>query len=396
MVTLLNQKPISRSQYNSIEELKCEIKEMEKISEILTSKVNNSSEIIDEQCEIVKNQLEIRTESVIQNIEQSKEICFLKVDEYAKKCKEAINKDNMNKVIKKNLEESNKYANLLKGQILDEDEVIEMVKDVADRKNNLKELIKNFDCFLFSEAKLKFEESQNDEIDFDLIGKLVYEPMNSFNLDVKSTATIKMKRVLSLDNNVKNVLVLENGSTLILFCDPGVHLYDNNLRQVILPYSIARYFYYVSSCNRMKSDLIISYKKSANSSDYKPSDDETLDDTDDESSDDTNHEDDIDHEGGSDHDDDSEEMYAFGRTSLMYRNTGLEDTDSDSSSDYVRRYRLAILDQNFVKKKMIKTTKCYEFLCGNSVNIIGLESDYDLDIYDSNLKILRKIVFQTE
>jgi hypothetical protein len=48
----------------------------------LSSTIESSDQMISEHCELIRNQIDIRTESLIQEIEKNREILFIIVDDY--------------------------------------------------------------------------------------------------------------------------------------------------------------------------------------------------------------------------------------------------------------------------------------------------------------------------
>jgi hypothetical protein len=96
MLSLLRMKPKVEIKFNVWEEFKKNFKQMKDNLDKLISDVELSDGIVDEHCEMIKNQIETRTESLIQKIENYREVLLKEIDDYEKECKDNIKKEKSN------------------------------------------------------------------------------------------------------------------------------------------------------------------------------------------------------------------------------------------------------------------------------------------------------------
>jgi hypothetical protein len=83
-----------------------------KKSLVFNSKVEMSSETLKDHCEIVRNEVEVKTESLIQKIEKNKESLLKQIDNYETDCEMKI-KNEKHRIEIEYLNFINKYNNYL-------------------------------------------------------------------------------------------------------------------------------------------------------------------------------------------------------------------------------------------------------------------------------------------
>jgi hypothetical protein len=168
----------------------------------------------------------------------------------------------------------------------------------------------------------------HDDIDSSKIGKMVYEPLISFDL-TKCAKTFNLKSKITSFQSFKQALILENKNIIILFNDSSnksnICLFDHN-------YNLKKILINPNNAN---------YNNDSYGSDYKPT------------------------------------FFYLGNQMLAYYN-------------YNYSYRLVIVNQDLVVQKKTDCINKYTSLCGNSEKIIGLHKG-KLDIYNYNLKLLQTV-----
>jgi hypothetical protein len=333
MVLLLQMKPQVEIKFNVWDEFKNQLKQMKDNLDKLISNVKLSDEIVTEHCEIVKNQIETRTESLIQKIENYKEVLLKEIDDYALECIDNITKEkiNFNQQIEQYSKLSDEYTEYLNKQIIDENVLIQMNKDAITQTEALECKIKKLNTVIFNGNKIKFNDCKQDDIDSSKIGEMVYEPLYSFDL-TKCSNPIDLKSKITSFSSIAKTLVLQNGNVVIVYADTSgcsnICVFDQN--------------YNLKKTSRISALLNPNYPNN--------------------------------------------NLYnfpnCFNSGNLILIN-GL-----DSSSNY---YQLFTLNQDLVVQiRSSNCSKSYSQICGNSEKIIGLCGG-QLDIYNSNLQLLQTV-----
>jgi hypothetical protein len=191
VLSFLQMKPNAEIKFNVWEEFKKQLKQMKANLDNLNSSVDSSSEIVNEHCEMVKNQIETRTESLIQQIENYRDVLFKEIDDYEKECRDNIKKEksNFKEKIREISQLFDEYTQYLNNQNIDENVLIEMNKNAIIQTEALGNEIKKFNAVIFNNNKIKFNYCKQDGIDSTTIGRIFYEPLNSFDL-TKCSKTI--------------------------------------------------------------------------------------------------------------------------------------------------------------------------------------------------------------
>jgi hypothetical protein len=326
-LSYLQLKPQAEIKFNVWEEFKTQLKQMKGSLEELISNVELSNEIVDEHCEMVKNQIETRTESLIQKIENYKEVFLKEVDDYQIECKDNImkKKSNFDPIIEESSKLFDEYTEYLNKQIIDENVLIQMNIKANTQTKTLEDKIKKFNDAIFNDNRLKFIDCKQDDIDSNKIGRVVYEPLNSFDL-TKYSNTIDLKSKLTSFKSIYKTLILENGIIVIVYMDTSncsnICVFDENynLMKTSGTSSLFIYYSYLPVYFNLTDHILVNYY-----------------------------------------------------------------------DDNYGRYTLITISQNLVvQKRYGNCGKLYTSMFGNSEKIIGLYQGR-LDIYNSNLEFIQTV-----
>jgi hypothetical protein len=213
-------------------------------------------------------------------------------------------------------------------QIIDENVLIQMNQHAITQTKTLEEEIKKLNVVIFNNNKIKFNDCEQDDIDSSKIGKMVYEPLNSFDL-TKCSKKFNLKSKITSFSSILKTLVLENGNVVVVYEDISgyfnICVFDQNYNlmktsKTFIFYDNNEHYNTVPSCFNLSNQIL------------------------------TNH--------------------------------------YDSYHGY---YRLLTMNQDLVvQKKSSNCGKLYTSLCGNSEKIIGLYEG-ELDIYNSDLQLLQTV-----
>jgi hypothetical protein len=309
----------------ALKRLANEIRQIKDVISALTTQVNRNEINISEHCEMVRNQIDLRTESVIQKIENYKEKLIQDVDDYEVRCKRQIEKFDKRKfeqIIEENLKLFLIYQNKHQEQNyedIDESEMVKLTDDISRQKNILLDEMKNVEFEIFNEKKLKFKscKEEDDSIDLSTIGSIIYQPLRSFSLD-KPIDKVKIGSKIKFSLKSDFILVLDDGHFVILHkhrpADYTINLFnkDANLLKQSTSTKIFNSFFQLVTCNSIENKILINY-------------------------------------------------FSLGS------------------------YHLVILDQEFKVVNKIDCRKRYTSICGDCDLIIGL-SEGQVDVYGSNLE----------
>jgi hypothetical protein len=218
VLSFLEMKPQAEIKFNVWEEFKKQLKQMKGNLDNLISKVNSSDEIVTEHCEMVKNQIDTKTESLIQKIESYREVLLKEVDDYELECKDNIKKAKINfeKKMKESCRLFDEYNEYLNKQIIDENVLAQMNKNAIKQTKSLEGKLNKFNVVIFNNNKIKFNECIQDDIDSSLIGKMVYQLVNSFDL-TKYSNTIDLKSKITSFSYIESTFILQNGNIVIVY-----------------------------------------------------------------------------------------------------------------------------------------------------------------------------------
>jgi hypothetical protein len=205
MISFMNKEPDGEFKFRVFDEFQNQLKAMKDDLDSYTSKIDNSNSIINEHCEMVKNQIEIKVESIIQQIEKCKEELIQKVDAYETKCKSIVEnkKEDFQRTIKETAQLATQYTDYTIKQRIDEIEIIEMKENLNTQRNILTNEIEQFEQIIFDGARVEFN-SFESQIESSLIGTINFNFSKIINLEC-DTDDIKM---LNLANN--QFLIVEN------------------------------------------------------------------------------------------------------------------------------------------------------------------------------------------
>jgi predicted transcriptional regulator len=184
IVNLLKKKP--KFKFTPLNQFKNELEEFKKNLDSFNSKINMSSETLSDHCKIVRNEVGVKTESVIREIEKKKKLLLNKIDNYEVECQKRIkherqNLDNKYRKYSNILDEYNSYLN--NGEI-EKEEIFQLKNRFIQSKLQLSKEITALQYTIFNEKKIKFVKYEEDFINKFQIGTFIYQPFQMpLNLD---------------------------------------------------------------------------------------------------------------------------------------------------------------------------------------------------------------------
>jgi hypothetical protein len=334
MVSLLNKNPkvdIS-SENNEMNNFKNELEEMRDYSKKLSFKVEMSDEIISEHCGMIKNQVEMKVQNIIQKIQNSKYAFLQEVEKYEMNCKDSI-KNKKHHRFESTINESvnlyNEYkSQLVKKDVIDESELVEMKTKTFIQKNILKDEFIHLNLMLFNQKRIILNDFLDNEINSLSIGSIVSEPLRDFNFK-SYTNKVDLKLKLESYHHVNCIMIFESNDKFVVFYHDAsnhkvISIFDNHFNVI----KTAK----ISSIFNIKNELTISAKC-------------TL------------------------------------QNEIMI-NYNPDNNDSN--------YYLAIIDQNLKLTKEAQCRNSYNLICANAHTVIGLNLA-QMDIYDSKFKLLKTV-----
>jgi hypothetical protein len=148
--------------------LKQELAQIEESINLLNLKLDNGINNITDYFDFLRNQVQLKTESIIMDIQKCSDDILNKIDSNELECKQKYQNENINKLKYSNLIEE--YQNIQKDDI----EILNLYK------NKLKREITNLENEIFSQRRANFNENQN-EIKETIIGTLTHTSTNNFD-----------------------------------------------------------------------------------------------------------------------------------------------------------------------------------------------------------------------
>jgi hypothetical protein len=266
MLAFLRMKPHGDIKFNVLEEFKKQLKNMKNNLENLTSNIDLSDTILNEHCEMVKNQIETRTDCLILKIEKYKEVLLKEVDEYQIKCEVNIKKEkrHFEKKMQENFELFNEYTGYLNKQNIDENILTEMNKSIIKQTEALEDEIDKFNSVIFNNNKIKFYDCIKDHIDSSKIGKIGSDSFASFDLKNYS-GTIYLKSKIESLLSIEKTFIMENGSIIIVFKDRSndhnICIFDQNqiLKKSCKISSLFNYCKFQPACYSVGNQILFNY-----------------------------------------------------------------------------------------------------------------------------------------
>jgi hypothetical protein len=225
MVSFLDKKPEGYFTMNSLNNFKSELESMGDELNNFKTKFKNSDESINQHCQMLKDQIDVKTEKIIEKIIDIKQQLYSKVDDYQSECKSNMNINNFNFSINENQQLLDEYYQYIKRQRINENEITQMMQTVVQRKISLKKEISKLE---FNENKLNFLETV-DDIDSSLIGTLNSEPEES----KEEALTINLKDQIEAVNWINEVFFFDNGNFLIIYTsgfDQCISIFDHKFK----------------------------------------------------------------------------------------------------------------------------------------------------------------------
>jgi hypothetical protein len=182
MLDLLNEKPEGFLKFDVFDKLNVEMKIMKETLDNFSIEFNQIKERLSDYCEVIKTQIEIKTESVIQQIEKSREELLKQVDEYQTKCEEFIEnkREPLITIIGESSQFYEDYEDYLRKQNIVQCDILTMTNEAIKTKEVLGDELTKLNT-IFEEGKITFNESQLS-FSSDSIGCVIsYEPISPLN-----------------------------------------------------------------------------------------------------------------------------------------------------------------------------------------------------------------------
>jgi hypothetical protein len=198
----------------SLDDLNLRIRliEFKSTLDVLNVKIKMSSRSIKDHCDSIRNRIQIKTESLIEEIENCSEILLKEVDAHENQCNDQI-KDERKKIEKIHencidLFEKNKRNN-------EGSNIAEINSIFIENHRALKTLSESVDDLIIDQNKIKYDENET-KMNSSQIGHLNYEkPFNFKNVCLK----FSLKDKLASFKIFNRISVMENGNFAILYKD---------------------------------------------------------------------------------------------------------------------------------------------------------------------------------
>jgi hypothetical protein len=219
---LLKEKPREIFRCKAIEQLKQDLEEIHQNIEIIKQKMGKRNENIAEYCNFMRSEIQVKTDSVIEDIKRSKEELIYEVDKYEMDCNENFSNNIIYQQKIKSIVEDNEkfYKDLdiyLKKPIIEEDEIKEIIEMAQSKKDSIKLEITNLDAEVFNQKMPKFSQNIN-EIKSCLIGTLNFKPMKLFDFsNFINKFEFKAKLPDYKANAHNEIFILDNGNFIVIY-----------------------------------------------------------------------------------------------------------------------------------------------------------------------------------
>lgn len=184
---------------NLLETLNADLKE-------LNAKLNSPEQNIRDHCDALRNQIDIATETLIENINKFREQYINEINSYEEMChknfKEFDKNEDLFKLIKENEDTIKNFNNYVNRPKIEENEVKNLIQDGKVQEYKLKNQIKLIDAKLFGHQKPMFEQI-NKFVDPSIIGRLNYENLIVANDLIDIDKIVKPK----IEKNIEHLNV---------------------------------------------------------------------------------------------------------------------------------------------------------------------------------------------
>jgi hypothetical protein len=328
----------------NIDELAQQLTELKDKINHLRSNLNKGIDFITEHCDELRNEIELKTESIIQEIEKYKENLFQQIDIYEVECKKIFsNNENLTK-------DQRRYNEIIVKEDLFYDETKTqksfdnqkmMIKLIKKKINIIDIELKDYHSKIFNDNKMIFLDCQDDIKPQSMTGVLKFEKIKLFDFNNYKQRLNIETLILNFNHNygngINHIFILDNGDFCVVYVENAVKMiiFDKNLH----PKNESKYLYSIIDENNDHQFRSLS------------------------------------------------EHFKF---STFNNQIIVNYSYNDNSNDEI--FHLTILDANFNIEKRIKcSTMKYSSICADCETIICLNKLNFLDIYDWNLNKIKTI-----
>jgi uncharacterized protein YutE (UPF0331/DUF86 family) len=173
---LLETKPNQIYRSKAVEELEKQLRNIKSELNVLKSTLDNGIEKIRERCSLLKHQIQLKAESLIDQINKLSDEMQQEIDKYEKECIESFEKsadikDKLNAKINEDRSFYEKSTNYLSKFKIDDDNVWQLTKDAKITISECMIYFKQLGETLFTKMHYEFEPNEKP-VDFSVIGRL--------------------------------------------------------------------------------------------------------------------------------------------------------------------------------------------------------------------------------
>jgi len=176
-VKLIAKKPKEISRGNEVEKLKQNIRDIEEIVNKLIFETENGEDLITEDCNELKRQVQLAKEERIEEINKHCDALFIKINIYEKTCKSRFKEKRDQKqkaydLIKSVNDSIQQQREYLRQLMIDDNETIECNQKMDELKKQIEKERKNVKKSILGNQIIKFEANKTD-IHEEILGKLI-------------------------------------------------------------------------------------------------------------------------------------------------------------------------------------------------------------------------------
>lgn len=243
IIKLLKKQPHEVNRGKSVRELKELLEQINEKNEQIKSDVTNSDALIRQHCESVKNDVDIITDTQINELNKLRDAIFAKIDNYERECvsnatAESQLRTDMNTLIDDVSQFHARLHSYLENFDLDDDYVDAQINQARETFLKMNQKHVEYRSFLYRHRTLKFK-AKETQLDETFLGTLVIEPEILNRLTGKSLRYLNLKHLcparmdkisihqLNQDDFVMFTMDLDHRFEMSVFNKKGLRIFTN-------------------------------------------------------------------------------------------------------------------------------------------------------------------------
>ena len=191
----------------SYEKFDCLLTEIEKDLKEIQSRLNYPEEKIRIHCDQIRNQVDLKTEMLMEKLNSYRDKILNELAIYEKNCTENLNyienKENFFKQLNENTLKLENYYRYLNNSRIDEENIKNMMDQAKQQEYKLKNHIQVLNALIFGKSFISYEEPSKI-LDHNFLGRLNYEDLSQMNdiTDIDRISNLQIEKTLRYQDKI--------------------------------------------------------------------------------------------------------------------------------------------------------------------------------------------------